>query len=198
MNWGAISLIIFLVAIFFSFWRKTNLGILCLGLAVVIGRLAGLTDGKIYGGLNLNVFFNLVGVFAFAAVLTANGSLKLLSQKLLSHVKASPKVYPWVAFIFAAAFMAFSPGSGVSYTVIPFITMAMAAEIGSPVLATGIMTTLGTQATFGAIMPMSGIQGRAILETNGYTGLQGLIHDNAKGHYFVIGGKVKDFSKKVN
>ena len=169
MNWGAISLIIFLVAIFFSFWKKTNLGILCLGLAVVVGRLAGLKDNAIYSGLNLNVFFNLVGVFAFASVLTANGSLKLLSQKILSRVKANARVYPWVAYLFAAAFMSFSPGSGISFTVIPFITMAMAAVIGCPVLPTGIMTTLGTLSTFGAVVPMSGIQGRAILADAGYT-----------------------------
>lgn len=175
MNWGILSLVIFVLAIAFSFWKKTNLGVLCLGLAVVVGHLAGLADKDIYGGLNLNVFFSLVGVFALAAVMTANGSLKLLSQKLLSNVKASPRVFPFVAFIFAAAFMSFSPGSGVSYTVIPFITMSMAAEIGCPVLPVGIITTLGTQATFGAIMPISGVQGRAILEQNGYTGLTGTL-----------------------
>ena len=171
MDWGAISLIIFLAAIAFSFWKKTNLGILCLGLAVVVGHLAGMKDAEIYKGLNLNVFFNLVGVFALGAVLTSNGSLKLLSQKILSKVKASARLYPWVAFIFAAVFMAFSPGSGVSFTVVPFITMSMAVVVGCPVLPTGIITTLGTLSTFGAVMPMSGIQGRAILEGAGYQGL---------------------------
>ena len=128
MDWGAISLIIFLAAIAFSFWKKTNLGILCLGLAVVVGHLAGMKDAEIYKGLNLNVFFNLVGVFALGAVLTSNGSLKPLSQKILSKVKASARLYPWVAFIFAAVFMAFSPGSGVSFTVVPFITLWLAAR----------------------------------------------------------------------
>ena len=52
MDWGAISLIIFLAAIAFSFWKKTNLGILCLGLAVVVGHLAGMKDADRIAAVN--------------------------------------------------------------------------------------------------------------------------------------------------
>ena len=66
MDLGVISLVLLLLAIILGFFRKTNVGLVSLLFALILGRLAGMNDASILKGFNPNLFIKLMGVtFSF-------------------------------------------------------------------------------------------------------------------------------------
>ena len=49
-------------AIFLGFFRKMNTGLVCIGFALLLGKLAGIPDKEIIGGFNYSLFLMLLGV----------------------------------------------------------------------------------------------------------------------------------------
>ena len=50
------------LAILLGFLKKKNTGLLCTALALLVGRLAGLSDVEIIRGFNYSLFIMLLGV----------------------------------------------------------------------------------------------------------------------------------------
>ena len=50
------------LAIFLGFVKKMNTGLLCTALALLVGRLAGISDDEIIRGFNYSLFLMLLGV----------------------------------------------------------------------------------------------------------------------------------------
>lgn len=50
MDLGVISLVLLLLAIILGFFRKTNVGLVSLLFALILGRLAGMNDASILKG----------------------------------------------------------------------------------------------------------------------------------------------------
>ena len=48
-------------AIILGFVRKMNVGIVCFGLALILGTIGGMASGKIYGGFPYKLFSTLLG-----------------------------------------------------------------------------------------------------------------------------------------
>ena len=84
MDLGVISLVLLLLAIILGFFRKTNVGLVSLLFALILGRLAGMNDASILKGFNPNLFIKLMGVTFLFSVLTVNGTITLLAKKIVS------------------------------------------------------------------------------------------------------------------
>ena len=69
-------------AIFLGFFRKMNTGLVCIGFALLLGKLAGIPDKEIIGGFNYSLFLMLLGVTYLFGLAEWNGTLKLLTKKI--------------------------------------------------------------------------------------------------------------------
>ena len=54
--------IVFIVLLILAFTRKTNLGVLAFGAALILGRLIGMTDKEIVKTLSSSLFVTLTGI----------------------------------------------------------------------------------------------------------------------------------------
>ena len=57
-----LSLVFLFLAIFLGFWRKTNMGLVAFGLALVLGKIAGVAAKTIQAGFPTKLFVTLLGV----------------------------------------------------------------------------------------------------------------------------------------
>ena len=62
MDLGILSLVLLVVAIVIGFFRKVNVGLVSLTLAMLLGRFAGLKDSVILNGFKPNLFITLMGL----------------------------------------------------------------------------------------------------------------------------------------
>lgn len=86
-----LSLGFLLLAIMLGFIRKMNTGLLCIAFALLLGRMAGISDAEIIKGFNASLFLMLLGVTYLFSLAQINGSLDLLAQKVISL--AGKRVY---------------------------------------------------------------------------------------------------------
>jgi di/tricarboxylate transporter len=167
-----ISLLCILAVIVISFTSKVNLGVLAICAAVIIGRIGGLTDVKIYSSINLNVFFVIAGIFFFNTIILKNGTMELLGKKLLKRLKfKNPKFFPIVAFVFCFMFCLIDVSGFIGNTIWPFIFMSMAVTIGANPLLTGFMCIFGNQAAFMTPIPSIHPTCAGIAAASGFTGM---------------------------
>lgn len=83
MSLSVVSLAALLVAIALGVVRKSNVGILCIGFALVLAFLYGIKTGEIMKGFSTSLFLTMAGVSYLFAILTQNDSLTILAAKIV-------------------------------------------------------------------------------------------------------------------
>ena len=111
MDLGVISLVLLLLAIILGFFRKTNVGLVSLLFALILGRLAGMNDASILKGFNPNLFIKLMGVTFLFIVLTVNGTITLLAKKIVSLAGRNNFLIPILIYLMGAGLTMCGPGS---------------------------------------------------------------------------------------
>ena len=134
-------------AIFLGFFRKMNTGLVCIGFALLLGKLAGIPDKEIIGGFNYSLFLMLLGVTYLFGLAEWNGTLKLLTKKITVLAGKRTYLIPVVMYLFATVLSALGPGTipttaimmvfGMTLAVIIFLGAAGGGM--SPLAATGII-----------------------------------------------------------
>ena len=84
MNLGLLSLILLLAAIILGFTRNANVGILCIGFAMVLTLIfPGSVKAKdVLAGFSTSLFIQMAGVMYLFAIINANGTLELMAKKM--------------------------------------------------------------------------------------------------------------------
>ena len=70
-----ISLLLFLALLILAFTRKTNMGVLAFGAALILGRIVGLTDKEVVKTLSSSLFVTLTGITLLFAAVNHTGAL---------------------------------------------------------------------------------------------------------------------------
>lgn len=81
MNLGAVSLILLLAAIVIGFWRKANVGILCIGFSMILMIAYGLDSKEVIAGFSSSLFIQMVGITYLFSIINGNGTLELLAKR---------------------------------------------------------------------------------------------------------------------
>lgn len=81
MSLGLLSLILLVAAIAIGFFRKINVGLVCLFLAFLLGKAAGIATGEILKGFNPNLFINLMGITLLFSILNKMGPLNFWRKR---------------------------------------------------------------------------------------------------------------------
>lgn len=80
---AVIALLFLVAAIVIGFVRNINVGLTCLGLALILGKIGGVGAKAIMSGFPSSLFLTLLGTMFFFSLLQENQTLELLSKKWL-------------------------------------------------------------------------------------------------------------------
>lgn len=144
-------------AIVLGFVKKMNVGIVCLGLALVLGSIGGISSGDIYKGFPYKLFATLLGTMLFFSLLQQNGTLEKVSRKLISLCGKNTYLVPVIVYLVSFGLSAAGPGaiSVQSVTVLFAVSLAVQMEV-SPVLM-GSMAILGAVGGTASPIALTGI-----------------------------------------
>lgn len=167
-----LSLFALVLAIFLGFFRKMNTGLVCIGFALILGKLAGMDDRTIIGGFNYSLFLMLLGVTYLFGLADINGTLKLLTNKITVVAGRRTFLIPIVMYVFATVLSALGPGTIPTTAIMMVFGMTLAVEMKiNPAMLAAIIF-LG--AAGGGMSPLAatGIIGIDLCANFGLTGIE--------------------------
>ncbi len=170
MNLGLLSLILLLAAIVLGFTRNTNVGILCIGFAMVLTLIfPGSVKAKdVLAGFSTSLFIQMAGVMYLFAIINANGTLELMAKKCVSVVPA--KLIPAVMFVIGMALSASGPGSIPCLAIIPVIAIPLSVSAGINPIMVAIIGDMGAMAgRMSPLTPEAAVV-RSLMEEQGMVG----------------------------
>ena len=167
-----LSLGMLLTAIFLGFFRKMNTGLLCIAFALLLGRLAGVSDKEIINGFNYSLFIMLLGVTYLFSLVQINGCLDLLAKKIVALAGKRTYLVPILIYVFSTILSAIGPGTVPTMAIMMVFSMALAAEMKINPAMLSALTVLG--ASGGGVSPLAatGIIGINLCAEFGLTGIE--------------------------
>ena len=149
-----------------------NTGLVCIAFALVLGRLAGVTDKEIIRGFNSSLFIMLLGVTYLFSLAQINGCLDLLAKKVVSLAGKRVYLVPIIIYVFSTVLSAIGPGTVPTMAIMMVFSMALAAEMGIHPAMLSALTVLG--ASGGGVSPLAatGIIGINLCAEFGLTGIE--------------------------
>lgn len=171
MGLQVIALLFLIGAIVLGFTKKMNVGVVCLGLALILGKLGGMGAGDIYKGFPYKLFATLLGTMLFFSLLQQNGTLEKISKRLISLCGKNTFLVPIIVYLVSFGLSAAGPGaiSVQSVTVIFAVSLAVQMKV-SPVLM-GIMAILGAVGGTASPIALTGIIVGDLLTEMGIEGI---------------------------
>ena len=146
MNLGLLSLLLLLAAIAIGFLRNANVGILCIGFAMILTLFFGdvISAKSVIAGFGTSLFIQMVGVTYLFSIINSNGTLELLAKKIVNLVPA--RAIPVVMFLIGMALSASGPGSIPCLAIIPVIAIPLSVSAGINPIMTAIIGDMGAMA----------------------------------------------------
>ncbi len=166
-----LSLVFLFLAIFLGFWRKTNMGLVAFGLALVLGKIAGVAAKTIQAGFPTKLFVTLLGVMLLFSIAQENKTMEQMARRIISLAGKRTALIPVIVYAFSAVLAAVGPGTVPVMGLMAVFTCSLAAEMRiSPVLLSAT-SVLGAAA--GGLTPVAptGILGLSLAEEQGITGI---------------------------
>ena len=170
MNLGLLSLILLLAAIVIGFLRNANVGIVCIGFAMILTLLYSdeITAKSVISGFSTSLFIQMVGVTYLFAIIHSNGTLELLAKKVVSLVPA--RAIPVVMFFLGMLLSAAGPGSIPCLAIIPVIAIPLSLSAGINPIMTSIIGDMGAMAgRMSPLTPEAAVV-RSLMEEQGMNG----------------------------
>lgn len=166
---AAIALVFLVAAIVIGFVRNINVGLTCLGLALVLGTIGGVGTSTILGGFPSKLFLTLLGTMFFFSLLQDNKTLELLSKKMVSLVGNRHFLVPIIIYAVSYLMSAAGPGAISVQTVMIIFAVALASQMDASPILMGGMAILGAVGGTASPIALTGI-----LVTDLTAGVEGL------------------------
>ncbi|MBQ1501702.1 MAG: hypothetical protein IIZ45_03695, partial [Firmicutes bacterium] len=111
MDMAVLSLIFLVACIIIGFVLKRNLGFIAIALALILGRIAGVSDAEIIAGFNTNLFVILLGVTYLFTIAMSNGTLEAIVRHIVALAGRRVYLIPLIFFILGAIMAMAGPGT---------------------------------------------------------------------------------------
>lgn len=171
MGLQILALVFLIGAIVLGFVRKMNVGMVCLGLSLILGRIGGVADKAIYGGFPYKLFATLLGTMFFFSLLQQNGTLEKVSKKLIGLCGNKTFLAPIIIYVASFILSAAGPGAISVQSVMVLFAVPLAVQMGvSPVLM-GAMAILGAVGGTASPIALTGILVEGLLADMEITGM---------------------------
>lgn len=140
---AVIALLFLVTAIILGFVRNINVGLTCLGLALILGKIGGISAKTILSGFPSSLFLTLLGTMFFFSLLQENKTLELLSKKMVSLVGKKHFLIPIIIYLVSYLMSAAGPGAISVQTVMIIFAVALATQMDASPILLGGMAILG-------------------------------------------------------
>lgn len=80
---GIVSLLVLVAVLVIGFITKMNIGFLAIAAGFILGRVLGIADATIIAGFNTSLFVQFTGTSLLFCTALSNGTMEILSRKLL-------------------------------------------------------------------------------------------------------------------
>ena len=157
MELQILALVCLIGAIVLGFVKKLNVGIVCLGLALILGKLGGISDGEIYAGFPYKLFCTLLGTMLFFSLLQQNGTLEKISEKLIGLCGKNTFLVPVIIYVDSFLLSAAGPGDISVQTVTVLFAVSLAVQMGASPVLMGAMAILGAVGGTASPIALTGI-----------------------------------------
>ena len=123
--------------------EKGECGIVCLGLALILGKIGGISDGDIYAGFPYKLFCTLLGTMLFFSLLQQNGTLEKISEKLIGLCGKNTFLVPVIIYVVSFLLSAAGPGAISVQSVTVLFAVSLAVQMDASPVLMGAMAILG-------------------------------------------------------
>lgn len=167
---AVVSLLVLAVVVAIGFIKKVNIGFLAIAAAYIIGMLAGLKPKAIIGQFNSSLFVTLVGVTSMFGLASINGTLDLMSKKIVALVGKNTFLIPILMFVLSAFISAIGPGHIAAGVLMTTFSVYLALEMDINPFATALYAKLGANAGCASPLSLTGVLAKGLSEPLGYGG----------------------------
>ena len=155
MSPAAASLAALVAAIALSCTSRINVGLISVALAWALGAYTGRGADVVLAGFPASLFVTLAGVTLLFSLAEENGTIGLLSNRLVRAARGSVRAIPLLLFCIAGIVSMLGPGAIASVALVAPLAMAIGARTGVPAFLTALMVANGANA--GNLSPLSAI-----------------------------------------
>lgn len=144
-------------AIVLGFVKKTNVGLVCFGLALILGKIGGMDASDIYKGFPFKLFATLLGTMLFFSLLQQNGTLEKISDRLIGLCGKHLFLVPIIIYVVSFGLSAAGPGAISVQSVTVLFAVALAVQMKVSPILMGVMAILGAVGGTASPIALTGI-----------------------------------------
>lgn len=144
-------------AIVLGFVKKTNVGLVCFGLALILGKIGGMGASDIYKGFPFKLFATLLGTMLFFSLLQQNGTLEKISDRLIGLCGKHLFLVPIIIYVVNFGLSAAGPGAISVQSVTVLFAVALAVQMKVSPILMGVMAILGAVGGTASPIALTGI-----------------------------------------
>lgn len=125
-----VSILVFVGIIILCGFTKMNTGLVCYGVALLLGRYVGLTDKQIVAGFNFDIFIMLLGITYLLGIARSNECLELVAKKVINYSASYPKLLPFVMYAVCLVMSAIGVGCMPTNTIMVLFALMLIKPLG--------------------------------------------------------------------
>ena len=144
-------------AIVLGFVKKTNVGLVCFVLALILGKIGGMGASDIYKGFPFKLFATLLGTMLFFSLLQQNGTLEKISDRLIGLCGKHLFLVPIIIYVVSFGLSAAGPGAISVQSVTVLFAVALAVQMKVSPILMGVMAILGAVGGTASPIALTGI-----------------------------------------
>lgn len=167
---AVVSLIVLVIVVAIGFIKKVNIGFLSIGAAMLLGMAGGMSSKEIVAGFDTSLFVTLVGVTFLFGMASINGTLELISKKIIALVGRRTFLIPILMFFLSAGISALGPGHIAAGILMTTFAVYLALEMKINPFATALYAKLGANAGCASPLSLTGVLAKGLSEPLGYSG----------------------------
>lgn len=170
MNLALLSLLALGMAILIGFFRKCNVGILCIGFSMLFCICGFVEVKEVIKGFSASLFLQMVGITYLFAIVQGNGTLELLARKMVGLCGRHTQLIPFMMYVLGFLICAVGPGAIPSLAIVPVIAIPVAISAGVNPIMTAIIGDLGVMSgRMSPLTPESAVV-RELMQVQGMAG----------------------------
>ena len=175
MGIALVSLIILVLVIFIGFFRKINVGLVAILAVTIFGTFIGEKDSVIIKGFSSSLFIMLLGVSFLCSIGITNGSLELMSKKILKLSGGYAFIAPILIYIIGFGIAAIGPGCVPALGIVAALSLPLGKSTGYDPVMLAIIGEIGSfTGRFSPITPES-LLIQKLTEPQGITNYQSIV-----------------------
>ena len=172
MSIAVLSLLCLVIVVALGYIKDLNVGVLAIIASFVLVLVGSLDMDLVLDGFPSSLFLNLLGTMYLFALLQENGTLSLLSKKLVSIVGKRTYLTPIVVYVISYVISAVGPGAiSAQAIMIPF-SVLLSVQMGIKPYMMSSMAILGTVAGTTSPVALTGIIVGGIIEDMSFPGVE--------------------------